>query len=389
MLPLILALQAAATAASPSPAPDYTQDAAWLCRPGRADACSVNQDVTVIQANGTTKIEKFKPAAAPQFDCFYVYPTVSLDPTPNSDMTAGPEEKAVAALQAARFTSKCRVYAPIYRQVTLAALQRMIAGGAFDGDRAMVMADISAAWADYVNRSNGGRGVVLIGHSQGALALTGLLQQIENSDMRRNVISAMIIGANVEVPVGQSVGGTFKKFPICTSGESYACVVTYQTFRADSPPPAGSRFSYPATPGMQVACTNPAALGSSAKVVTDAILHTTGSGVAAAKPGPWVANGAAITTDYVKVPGLISAQCASSNGANYLAVTVNANPADPRTDTIVGDITMGGVTLKDWGLHLIDMPVEMGDLVNLAERQAYLWRGITPPKNGRPRQILD
>ena len=61
---------APAPAASPAPAPDYAQDSAWLCRPGRADACAVNQDVTVIQANGKRKIEKFKPAPSPQFDCF-------------------------------------------------------------------------------------------------------------------------------------------------------------------------------------------------------------------------------------------------------------------------------------------------------------------------------
>ena len=97
-----------APTASPAPTPDYAQDAAWLCRPGRADACAVNQDVTVIQANGKRKIEKFKAAATPQFDCFYVYPTVSNDPTPNSDMTAGPEELAVAASQAARFASTRR-----------------------------------------------------------------------------------------------------------------------------------------------------------------------------------------------------------------------------------------------------------------------------------------
>ena len=32
--------------------------------------------------------------------------------------------------------------------------------------------------------------------------------------------------------------------------------------------------------------------------------------------------------------------------------------------------------LKDWGLHLIDMPVEMGNLVALSEYQAAAWRGV-------------
>ena len=41
----------------------------------------------------------------------------------NSDMTAGPEEHGVILQQFARFASVCRVYAPLYRQVTLTALR--------------------------------------------------------------------------------------------------------------------------------------------------------------------------------------------------------------------------------------------------------------------------
>src|SRR5436190_1768355 len=92
---------APAPAATVAPAPDYTKSDAWLCRPGRKDACAVDQDVTVIAADGTRTVTKFVADAAPKYDCFYVYPTVSLDPTPNSDLVIGPEEKAVAASQAA------------------------------------------------------------------------------------------------------------------------------------------------------------------------------------------------------------------------------------------------------------------------------------------------
>ena len=79
--------------------------------------------------------------------------------------------------------------------------------------------------------------------------------------------------------------------------------------------------------------------------------------------GPWTTDNAPVTTPFVSVPGLISAECVSNGGFTYLAVTVNADPKDPRTDTIVGDVVVGGAILKDWGLHLIDMPVEMGNLV--------------------------
>ena len=370
--------------ASPSPAPDYAQDAAWLCRPGRADACAANQDVTVIQANGKQKIERFRPATAPAFDCFYVYPTVSNDPTPNSDMTAGPEERQVAMAQAARFTSKCRVLAPLYRQVTLTALRQTMMGQTPALDRAMALADVTAAWNNYLQRDNKGRGVVLIGHSQGSGLLKQLIaQSIEGAPAQRNVIAAYLLGTNLAVPAGQAVGGDLKRMPICTGAGQYGCVVTYVTFRADSPPPANSRFGKVPQPGMVAACVNPAALGGG-RAVTDAIFTTAGAGASSAPQPSWSSVGPAPTTPFVKVPGLISAECVQGGGFSYLAVTVNADPKDPRTDTITGDVVANGAILKDWGLHLLDMPVTMGNLVELADKQAQAWRGIgLPTKPGR------
>jgi len=378
---------AAAPAAAPAapqfaaiPAPNYDTDAGWLCRPGRQDACAADQSVTVIAANGKAKIVKFKADPAPLYDCFYVYPTVSLDPTPNSDLNIGDEEKAVAASQAARFTSKCRVFAPLYRQVTLTALRDMMEGKATAADRKLAYLDVEAAWYNYLKRDNNGRGVVLIGHSQGAGILKQLVAGVieKDSDMKRKMIAAYLIGTNVAVPQGGDVGGDFKTTKLCKSLNQFGCVVTYTTFRADAPPPENSRFARIADqPGMVAACTNPAALGGG-KAVTDAIFGTKGAGLASAPMGEW-AKGVAVTTPFVSVPGLISAECVSNGGGNYLAVTVNADPGDPRTDTIVGDVVVNGTVLKDWGLHLIDMPVEMGNLVTLSEYQAAAWRGVPLP----------
>lgn len=363
---------------APIPAPDYNSDAAWLCRPGRKDACAVDQNVTVLAANGKQKIVKFKADPEPRYDCFYVYPTVSLDPTPNSDLNIGPEEKAVAASQAARFTAKCRVYAPMYRQVTLTALRDLMAGKTTTASRELAFADVEAAWRNYLDRDNKGRGVVLIGHSQGAGILKQLVAGVieQNPDQRRKMVAAYLIGTNVAVPPGADVGGDFQRVKLCKSMQQFGCVVTYTSFRADSPPPENSRFARVMDkPGMVAACTNPAALGGG-MAVTDAILGAKGAGLGSTPMGPWTTDNAPVTTPFVSVPGLISAECVSNGGFTYLAVTVNANPADPRTDTIVGDVVVGGTMLKDWGLHLIDMPVEMGNLVGISEYQAAAWRGI-------------
>ncbi|MDB5679755.1 DUF3089 domain-containing protein [Sphingomonas bacterium] len=363
---------------APIPAPDYNSDAGWLCRPGRKDACAVDQNVTVIAATGKAKIVKFRADPVPLYDCFYVYPTVSLDASPNSDLNIGPEEKAVAASQAARFAAKCRVFAPMYRQVTLTALRDLMAGKATTADRKLAYLDVEAAWRNYLDRDNGGRGVVLIGHSQGAGILKQLVAGVieQNADQRRKMIAAYLIGTNVAVPPGGDVGGDFQRVKLCKSVQQFGCVVTYTSFRADSPPPENSRFARVADkPGMVAACTNPAALGGG-KAVTDAIFGTKGAGLASAPMGPWTTDNAPVTTPFVSVPGLISAECVSNGGFTYLAVTVNADPKDPRTDTVVGDVVVNGTILKDWGLHLIDMPVEMGNLVGISEYQAAAWRGI-------------
>ena len=390
-MPITLILAAAlagqATAPIVAPAPDYTQGAAWLCRPGRADACSANQDVTSVPARGKPKVERFKAAAAPAFDCFYVYPTVSHDATPNSDTVAGPEEQQVATAQAGRFRAKCRVFAPLYRQVTLTALRQVMTGGTPAVDRGLALRDVYEAWNDYLRRDNGGRGVILIGHSQGSGVLKELIARyIEGQPIQRNIIAAYLLGTNLAVPQGQAVGGDLKRMPICTREGQFGCVVTYVTFRADAPPPPVSRFGKVPQPGMVAACVNPAALAGG-KAVTDAIFSTRGAGEASAVQTSWTAAAPLPTTPFVKVPGLISAECVQQGGFSYLAVTVNKDGADARTDTIVGDVTVNGAVLADWGLHLLDMPVTMGNLVSLAEKQANAWRGVGLPVPPQRRSV--
>lgn len=62
-------------------------------------------------------------------DCFYVYPTVSTDTTTLSDLVPDAAERNVVRLQLARFGTKCRLFAPLYRQLTLAAMGRAHAAG--------------------------------------------------------------------------------------------------------------------------------------------------------------------------------------------------------------------------------------------------------------------
>src|SRR4051794_3323389 len=96
----------------------------WLCKPGIPNnPCEPGFATTMIsptgQAIGTTTP---KPDRKRKFDCFYVYPTVSDDKTVNSDLSIDPEERSIALYQAARYSLHCRVFAPMYRQLTLQSI---------------------------------------------------------------------------------------------------------------------------------------------------------------------------------------------------------------------------------------------------------------------------
>ena len=97
--------------------------------------------------------------------------------------------------------------------------------------------DVLAAWRHYLARHNQGRPFVLIGHSQGTVHLTRLLaDEIEGRPEAARMLSALLIGFSVEVPQGRLTGGSLQRTPLCTRAGETGCVITYVSFRADSPP---------------------------------------------------------------------------------------------------------------------------------------------------------
>ena len=257
------------TAATPAPAqpaaaPDYSKDSSWLCLPGRSDSCSTPLPTTALNPTGYGSTELSTVAKDPPLDCFYVYPTVSSDAGMNSDMSPGREEKLTTESQFARFASVCRPFAPIYRQMTLAAIAAYSAGADITQPAALAYGDVLAAWRNYIATRNGGRPFVLVGHSQGSLMLQQLIaREIEKDPtLAARMKLAIIPGYNVLVPQGKLVGGTFKKTPLCSRPGETGCVIAYSSFREKNEPPAGAMFGYADQPGMTVGCVNPALPGS-------------------------------------------------------------------------------------------------------------------------------
>jgi len=359
------ALSVGVSAQTTAPPNDYSKPEAWLCRPGLTttqDACAVDQTTTVITEDGRFTRESFTPHSNPPIDCFYVYPTVSLDQGANSDMTAGPEERNVVRAQFARFAAECRLYAPLYRQVTLTALRAATAGKPLATDRTLAYTDVLNAWNHYLKNDNQGRGVALIGHSQGSGVLSELIRrEIEGKPVQSQIVSAILAGTNVAVPKGKDVGGAFKSMPLCRVADQTGCVIAYVSFRSTSPPPADSRFGKVPGEGQEAACTNPAALAGG-RGLLNAHLSSANR--------EWVTPPQAVNTPFVSVPRLLSAQCTANDNGSYLEVTVNGDPHDPRTDEIGGDVVTNGKVVPSWGLHLVDVHIAMGNLVEIVGKQS-------------------
>jgi len=363
---------------------DYSQPAAWLCRPDAEDACEQNATATAISADGKLTKDRFVLDAKAPIDCFYVYPTVSLDAMPNSDIKPGAEETEVVRQQLARFGSVCRLYVPMYRQVTLAALRQMLRGEQPATNREMAYADVKAAWEHYLAYDNAGRGVVLIGHSQGAGLLTRLIaSEIDGKPAQEKLVSALLLGTNLAVGNPHDAGGSFKNIRLCASAEDVGCAIAYVSFRAEAPPPADSLFGKVDEQGMRAACVNPAELDGSGGALK-AMLPAAKVIDSMAAPGPWTTSNDQIETPFVMLPGMLSAKCVSQGGLSYLAVTITADPADQRTDAIVGDVIVDAEVQPAWGLHLIDMNLAMGNLVDIAGRQSAAWRRVHVPKLAPP-----
>jgi hypothetical protein len=193
------------------PAPDYARARAWLALPGR-------NGLERSTPPGITAVDE---RAAPA-DVFFVHPTtfkgspVWIAPFDASD-DAAPLNRPVLIDQVSVFNGCCRLYAPRYRQATLAALNTP---AAMD----VSYADVAAAFRYYITHFNHGRPFIIASHSQGTAHAIRLLQaEILGTPLRHKLVAAYLIGGYVPDTFGQ-LG-----LPICATARQTGCVISYNT----------------------------------------------------------------------------------------------------------------------------------------------------------------
>jgi hypothetical protein len=370
---------ASRSAGAPAKTAGQAAGPAWLCRPGQSpDPCASNSAVSAVSASGAVRPgARPSSAAASKFACFYVNPTTSVTQTRtgNTSLAVTPLETYIAAEEAAPFSQVCDVWSPLYRSQTLPTVLKGLAGDETLMRSTFTVAydSVLPAWQWFLART-GGKPVVLIGDSQGAAILIHLISaQVDHQpQVLRRLLVAILVGGNLQVPDGKTIGSTFTSVPLCTSATQAGCAIAFSSYA--SQPPANSVFGRPgqgtslqsqetATAGQQVACVNPAALGGGTGDLDPYLLTASQTTLKETVPTPWVT-----------YPGLYSATCEQGGGATWLQLTSLGGTS--RTRPVVTEARLPGApdTGPVWGYHGYEFNLALGSLLQDVADEEAAWQ---------------
>jgi Protein of unknown function (DUF3089) len=359
--------------------PSQAGSPTWLCQPGDApDPCAPNPaatTVTAVMANGGVKPATWPGSAeASKFDCFFIYGSASVAGIGNTGLAVTKLETYVAQEQAAPLSEVCDVWAPLYRSQTFPTVEKGLAG-----DEALMRSTFNVAydsvlpaWRWLLAHSNG-KPLALVGDSEGAAVLIHLISAAVDHEpsVLRRLLVAVLVGGNLQVPTGKTVGATFTKVPLCTSGSETGCAIAFSSY--PSQPPLNSVFGRPgqgvslqsgqtSKAGQQVACVNPAALGGGTGDLGPFMLTDSQIGLTEHVPTPWVT-----------YPELYSASCKTGGGATWLQVTSLAGKSHARP--VVNEDQFGELrdTGPAWGYHGYEYNLVLGNLLHDVAGEEAAW----------------
>lgn len=381
LVPRALIAAASVGALLAAPAVAAEPSTLWACHPAQTpNPCDDSLTTTylastTLQPRKVARVETPPKDATRPVDCFYVYPTVVSSPRANAPLTLTREVRTILQYQAARFSQVCNVYAPVYRQTTLLGLIEPALGERKPGISPrleLAYRDVERAWKDYLAHDNDGRGVVLIGHSQGSGHLIKLIQDHIDDDpqLRSRLVSAILPGGNLSVLRGERAGGDFDHVPLCAAATETGCAMAWSSFAYS--PPADTYFGttdgqlrdaggLPSKPGTEVACTNPAELSGDDGRFDTLVRRETFPGLIGVslwamyyglppKAGtPWISPGERY-----------KGSCRHLRGDTHVLVV---RPASPTT------VLPMQAPWPEWGLHLADVNLPLGNLIRIVRQQ--------------------
>jgi hypothetical protein len=361
---------------------------AWVCHPGQAlSPCTSNLAATIVTAAGTLQPASWPHSAmASKFACFFVHGSDGLTGIGNTSLAVTKVDLAVAVEQAAPLSQVCQVWAPSYRSQTLPTVAKGLSGdGALLRSTFTVAYDsVLGAWQWFLAHT-GGKPIILVGDSQGSAILIHLISARLDHEPQvlRRLLVAILVGGNLQVPAGKTVGSTFTRVPLCTAAAQAGCAIAFSSY--PSQPPADSVFGRPgqgvslqsgqtATVGEQVACVNPAALSGGTGDL-DPYLLTATQTPKLPIPG-YERLTEPVSTPWVNYPGLYSARCEQGGGATWLQVTSLAGTSHTRP--VVNDNHLSGLAGADtgpaYGYHGYEYALTLGNLLQDVAGSEAAWQ---------------
>ncbi len=358
--------------ASPDDNP-YASEDLWLCRPDiENDHCdTADLSTTEMQPDGTM-VTLTEVASNPdaEVDCFYVYHTVNKSPEPGNTETLVPHPENVIATvfrNGAHYRAACRVFAPLYHQMSLITYREFAWRWQETEYFERGYNDVVDAFEYYMRTHNKGRGLVLIGHSQGSHVLTRLLQEKFDDDeaMRAKLISAVLMGPTgvAQVLEGERVGGSFENIPLCASPTESGCVIAFDAHDPTGDP-INLEYAAPIYPPNIRACVNPASFGDGLGTLAALIYPRTYDSLIPFPDG--------VDTEWVRYPNIYTSQC--SDTGRHLEIGLS--------DEYTGDVPITPLGLQEalvevWGananLHSGEYFIANTDLVRIVEQQIASW----------------
>ena len=201
-------------------APDYAATGDWLSNP---------------QANRTDDPSAWLPAGATPgapgaASVFYIHPTTYFATDRwNAPLSADPATEARTRLfvqsQASAFAAAGPIWAPRYRQAAFGAFLLK----SDDAQQALDLAygDVARAFDAFLAQAPKDRGIVLAGHSQGALLLERLLRdKVAGKAIASRVIAAYVVGWPISATADLPALG----LPACAAPNQAGCILSWMSF---------------------------------------------------------------------------------------------------------------------------------------------------------------
>lgn len=315
---------------------DYADPALWLRRP---DLPAPRPLIVSKQGQATAQV----PAQGAGVDCFYVYPTVDLrlKPGQHLDLSEMADPERITRWQADNLGQACTLWVPKYRQATIGSFSGPKGQPALDA----AYADVRAAFAHFSQASD--RPFVLVGHSQGSVHLSRLIEEEIAGDpaLRDRLVVAWLPGS--PEPITDSL-------PPCEDTTGRGCTVAFRSFRE------GNKVPSFAPNDLGVSCQNPALWTPSEP---DAEGWTSLSLSLLPQVAPWRTPDAHPEAELVALEGFEARCTQSRRGDQGLELRWTGPGKSPIP-------CLHPQSAGNFGTHVLDLAVVQGELVADIQRRA-------------------